>query len=154
MLATILLAALPLLSSVLAIDGCTRNATVKAGDTCDAISHRYGVSTFQLALVNENAISENCDNLTPDQTLCLGVTGHDCTKVYTIQENDTCAFLQEAYGMDNATLYANNPQIDAECSNIYIGEVICVDTVSYEYPVYNSTFYDSVAYYYLPFCDE
>lgn len=44
--------------------------------------------------------------------------------------------------MDNATLYANNPQIDAECSNIYIGEVICVDTVSYEYPVYNSTFYD------------
>jgi hypothetical protein len=136
MLATILLAALPLLSceycwmfvtnrsskskghiadsrtllssfhqpAVLAIDGCTRNATVKAGDTCDAIceqtarcdwntpdlsiAHRYGVSTFQLALVNENAISENCDNLTPDQTLCLGVTGHDCTKVYTIQENE------------------------------------------------------------------
>ena len=87
----------------MAIDGCTREANVVQGDTCDAIcepsssqpsvstltaAHRYGVSTFQLALVNEDTITENCDNLQPDETICLGITGHDCTKVYTVVENE------------------------------------------------------------------
>lgn len=47
-------------------------------------AHKYGVSTYQLALVNEATISENCDNLQPDQEICLGIEGHDCTKVYTV----------------------------------------------------------------------
>lgn len=44
--------------------------------------------------------------------------------------------------MDNSTLYSNNPQINGDCSNIYIGEVLCVDTVAYSYPAYNSSLYD------------
>lgn len=51
-------------------------------------AHKYGASTFQLALVNEAVIAENCDNLEPDQTVCLGITGTDCTKVYTVQNNE------------------------------------------------------------------
>ena len=51
-------------------------------------AHRYGVSTFQLALVNEDVITENCDNLQPNQTICLGIEQHDCTKVYTVVENE------------------------------------------------------------------
>lgn len=47
-------------------------------------AHKYGVSTYQLALVNEATISESCDNLQPDQEICLGIEGHDCTKVYTV----------------------------------------------------------------------
>lgn len=54
----------------------------------DDPAHRYGVSTFQLALVNEDVITENCDNLQPNQDICLGITGHDCTKVYTVVENE------------------------------------------------------------------
>ncbi|GFZ42761.1 hypothetical protein JCM24511_00479 [Saitozyma sp. JCM 24511] len=154
MFASILLAALPLLSSVIAIDGCTRNATVQAGDTCDSISTKYGVSTFQLALVNDASIDEQCENLMPNQTVCLGVSGQDCTKVYTVVANDTCAWIEEMYGMDNSTLYSNNPQINGDCSNIYIGEVLCVDTVAYSYPAYNSSLYDSLSYSYLPYCDE
>ncbi|KAK1920955.1 hypothetical protein DB88DRAFT_116050 [Papiliotrema laurentii] len=153
MFATVLLAALPLLSSVMAVDGCTRSATVVQGDTCDAISHRYGVSTFQLALVNEDVITENCDNLQPNQTICLGIEQHDCTKVYTVVENDTCAWIQEVYGIDNATLWSNNPQIDSSCSNIYIGEVLCVDTNQFQYPEFNQTRYETVAYTYLPYCE-
>ncbi len=94
----------------MAIDGCTRNATVKAGDSCDSIcepnaplrgttvdpllsltrhaARQYGVSTFQLALVNEATIDENCDNLSPNQNVCLGFTGEDCTKVYTVVANE------------------------------------------------------------------
>jgi len=152
MFATIVLAALPFFSAVMAVDGCTRNATIQAGDTCDAVSTRYGVSTFQLALVNEASISENCDNLTPGEIICLGIQGQDCTKVYTVVANDTCQWIEEMYGVSNATLVANNPQIDEECSNIYVGEVLCVDTDTFTYPEYNATQYQIAAYTYLPYC--
>ncbi|OCF34652.1 hypothetical protein I317_01134 [Kwoniella heveanensis CBS 569] len=154
MFAALALAVLPLLSSVMAIDGCTRNATVVSGDTCDSISRKYGVSTYQLALVNDAVIAENCDNLEPDQVVCLGIEGQDCTKVYTVVADDTCAYLQETYGISNETLWSNNPQIDAACDNIYVGEVLCVDTEAYQYPQYNETLYNALAYTYLPYCDE
>lgn len=46
------------------------------------------------------------------------------------------------YGISNETLYANNPQIDADCENIYVGEVLCVDTDAFSYPSYNETLYN------------
>jgi hypothetical protein len=42
--------------------GCSRNGTVQAGDTCNALCARDNVSTYQLALVNQ-AIDPLCDNL-------------------------------------------------------------------------------------------
>ncbi|WVO18003.1 hypothetical protein L204_105701 [Cryptococcus depauperatus] len=154
MFAALALVALPFFSSVLAIDGCTRNATINEGDTCDSISRQYGVSTYQLALVNDATIDENCENLQPGTTICLGIQEHDCTKVYTVVANDTCNWVQQMYGISNETLWANNPQIDATCDNIYVGEVLCVDTMSFHYPAYNQTLYDAVAWSYLPYCDE
>ncbi|KAI9632380.1 uncharacterized protein MKK02DRAFT_30209 [Dioszegia hungarica] len=137
-----------------AADGCTRSAMVEAGDTCDKISHKFGASTFQLALVNEASIAENCDNLMPNSTVCLGHAGTDCTKVYTVQPNDTCAWIQSVYGISNETLWSNNPQIDATCSNVYVNEVLCVDTETFAYPSFNRTQYETMAYTYLPWCDE
>lgn len=58
------------------------------------------------------------------------------------------------YGISSDSLWSNNPQIDAECSNIYVGEVLCVDTEQFSYPTYNRTLYETLAYTYLPFCDE
>lgn len=46
------------------------------------------------------------------------------------------------YGISNETLWSNNPQIDATCSNIYIGEVLCVDTASYTYPSVDTGLYE------------
>ena len=53
----------------------------------------------------------------------------------------TCEWIQETYGISNPTLIANNPQIDANCENIYVGEVLCVDTDDYVYPEVNQTIY-------------
>lgn len=58
------------------------------------------------------------------------------------------------YGTSLDTLRSNNPQIDEECSNIYINEVLCIDTEQFEYPSYNRTQYETLAYTYLPYCDE
>ncbi len=53
----------------------------------------------------------------------------------------TCAWIQSMYGISNTTLYSNNPQIDAACENIYVGQVLCVDTATFSYPAYNETLY-------------
>lgn len=39
---------------------------------------------------------------------------------------DTCEAIATAHKVNTTLLHENNPQIDTECSNIYIGEVLCV----------------------------
>lgn len=95
---------------------------------------KYGTSTFQLSHVNPLSIDEACENLQIGSEICLGFGDSDCTKIHTVVEGDTCGHIIDIYGMDDATLRKNNPQINEGCTNIYIGEVLCVDTVGYEYP--------------------
>lgn len=78
----------------------------------------------------------------PDQVVCLGVEGQDCLKIYTVREGDTCDYIDEMYGMGFETLSYNNPQINDECTNIYVGEVLCIDTQQFNYPDYNQTAFD------------
>jgi len=114
--------------SVVAAGSCTRDYVVKEGDYCDKISAAEGVSTYQLAVINYGIINDECSNLVPDQQICLGYGGEDCTTVYTIVADDTCEGIAAAHNVNTTILHENNPQIDPECSNIYIGEVLCVAT--------------------------
>jgi len=116
---------LPFAAQVLATSSCTRSYTVQAGDICDSISAAQNVSTYQLATVN-SGIDSRCDNLTPGENLCLGYTGQDCTTTYVVKANDTCELITSAYSVNSTILYGNNPQINADCTNIYIGELLCV----------------------------
>jgi LysM repeat protein len=119
------LVALPLLAqSALAAD-CTRSYTVKAGDWCDKISSENHVSTYQLAALNPS-INTACDNLQPGQLLCLGKAGEDCATTYVVKPNDTCDLIASQTGTNSTILWANNPQINAGCTNLYIDEVLCV----------------------------
>jgi len=105
---------------------CVRQYTVKPGDTCDKISASQGVSTYQLAVINDGVINDKCSNLVPNSSICLGYEGDDCTKVYTVVKGDTCIAIASANNVNTTLLHENNPQIDPECKNIYIGEVLCV----------------------------
>jgi LysM repeat protein len=110
---------------------CTRTYTVRDGDICDSISAANNVSTYQLAVLNP-AINSDCTNLLPGQTLCLGASGKDCTTTYVVRPNDDCNVVSSAYNINATVLSYNNPQLNADCSNLYIGEVLCVagtDTV-------------------------
>jgi LysM repeat protein len=119
------LVALAHLAAVVAAAGaCTRQYKVVDGDTCDRISAAQNVSTFQLAAVNPE-IDAGCSNLAIDQVLCLGTEGEDCTTTYVVKPLDTCDGISQFAGINNTILYANNPNIDSECTNIYIGEVLC-----------------------------
>ncbi|KAJ9104948.1 hypothetical protein QFC19_003743 [Naganishia cerealis] len=115
---------------------CTRNATVQAGNTCDIISQTYSVPTYQLALVNSPTVDAGCTNLLPGQELCLGWKGMDCSVVHMVVMDDTCSLIASKYdNLPLSTLYANNPQVDAEsCNNLYVGQVLCVSPEQYTYP--------------------
>ncbi|CAL1696891.1 unnamed protein product [Somion occarium] len=104
---------------------CSRTYTVQSGDFCDKISAEQSVSTFQLADVNKGIIDAACDNLFPGEVLCLGITGQDCTTVHVIAEGDFCASIAGNAGIPISTLLANNPNVNADCSNLGIGEVLC-----------------------------
>ncbi|KAF9449006.1 carbohydrate-binding module family 50 protein [Macrolepiota fuliginosa MF-IS2] len=115
---------------------CTRQYTVQSGDFCDGISAAQNVSTFQLAHVNAATINPICTNLFAGETLCLGIAGQDCDTVHVVASGDNCEAIAATAGTDFATLVANNPNVDAGCTNIYPGEVLCTAT---ELIPYNTT---------------
>jgi len=118
------LVAIPFVAQSASAVDCTRSYTVKEGDICDGISAANNVSTYQLAVVNPQ-IDATCNNLQPGQSLCLGWAGQDCTTTYVVKADDTCDLITAALAINTTMLYVNNPQINADCTNIYIGEVLC-----------------------------
>ncbi|RPD54489.1 hypothetical protein L226DRAFT_276516 [Lentinus tigrinus ALCF2SS1-7] len=104
---------------------CARNYTVVSGDTCDGISAKTSVSTYQLATVNADKIDPLCDNLFIGEALCLGIRGQDCQVTHVVESGDNCAAIAQTAGTTLDILLANNPNVDSQCSNIYPGEVLC-----------------------------
>ncbi|TFY80179.1 hypothetical protein EWM64_g3837 [Hericium alpestre] len=123
-----------LVASAGAQSNCDRFYAVNTGDTCDAISARQNVSTFQLQYVNNNTVDAACDNLFAGEVLCLGLQGEDCTTTFVVGSTDTCATITTAYNISLATVLANNPNVNSVCSNIYPGEVLCVASQVFQYP--------------------
>jgi LysM repeat protein len=111
--------------SVFAAD-CVRSYTIKEGDICDRISAAKNVSTYQLAVINVGIIDSKCSNLVPNKSICLGYSGEDCTTTYVVQPDDSCDLISSKHGINSTILYFNNPQINEACTNIYVGEVLCV----------------------------
>ncbi|KAE9402231.1 hypothetical protein BT96DRAFT_974443 [Gymnopus androsaceus JB14] len=109
-----------------AVAQCTRSYTIPENITCDGISAAESVSTYQLATVNAGIINSECSNLEPGTTICLGYASQDCNTTYVVVANDTCDSITTANGINSTLLYGNNPQINSACSNIYVGEVLCV----------------------------
>ena len=98
------------------------------------VPDRSTASRYQLAVAN-SGIDSGCDNLQVGQTLCLGLAGQDCTTVYTVQAGDTCDAIATASSINTTMLNTNNPQIDAACDNIYIGEVSFFIHTSQRHPL-------------------
>ncbi len=65
----------------------------------------------------------SCSNLLPEEALCLGTEDEDCNETYVVKPDDTCDIVADAQGVNSTMVRLNNPQIDEECTNLYIGEV-------------------------------
>jgi len=119
------LIAIPFVAQAVLAHDCTRTYTVAQGDTCDSISAAQQVSTYQLAAINSQ-IDPDCSNLQPGELICLEQAGTHCDGTYVVKDNDICEAISQSTNTPLDVLYANNPQIDDDCFNIYIGEVLCV----------------------------
>lgn len=109
-----------------ATSSCTRTYTVQPGDYCDLISAANNASTWQMAVLNSDAVKNDCSSLQPGQNLCIGSQGQDCQDTHVVQAGDTCSAVVAKANINMTMFMSNNPQIDADCTNMYIGEVMCV----------------------------
>ncbi|EMD32344.1 hypothetical protein CERSUDRAFT_87995 [Gelatoporia subvermispora B] len=112
--------------------GCERFYVIKVGDTCDSIAAANNVSTFQLQFINPD-IDAGCDNLFPGTIICLGIAGEDCETIHVVQPGDFCAEIADEAGIPISTLLANNPNVNANCTNIDVGEVLCTADEVFNY---------------------
>ncbi|KAJ2915960.1 hypothetical protein MD484_g4424, partial [Candolleomyces efflorescens] len=129
--ASLVAVAMTLTSAVIAQSPpCVRDYIVQDGDWCDKISAALHVSTYQLIAANQGAINPECTNLWVGQVICLGREGQDCTNVVVVQPGNTCEDITGPAGISFETLRANNPNINEYCTNLYPGEVLCVQKCS------------------------
>ncbi|VDB96257.1 unnamed protein product [Peniophora sp. CBMAI 1063] len=118
-------AALAALAGSAVAQKCTRTYAVQEGDWCDTISASQNASTYQLSTVNPT-INDLCANLEIGWNLCLGLEGSDCQTTYVVEPNDTIESIAEKYSTNSSTVLANNPQLEKDSSNLYIGEVLAL----------------------------
>ena len=57
------------------------------------------------------------------QVLCLGLVGHDCTTVHVVQDGDSCPTIASNAKITVGELLTDNPNVNANCTNIIVGEV-------------------------------
>ncbi|KAJ7058369.1 hypothetical protein C8F01DRAFT_936884, partial [Mycena amicta] len=49
-----------------------------------------------------------------------------CASTYTVVSGDTCAVIEAKEGISDSQLHALNPSINSACTNLQIGQVLCL----------------------------
>jgi len=57
------------------------------------------------------------------------IAASKCTRTYTVSEGDTCDSISAAHNASTYQLAVVNPAIDSGCSNLEIGQVLCLGTL-------------------------
>ena len=58
------------------------------------------------------------------QSICLGILGHQCPRVYTVRPGDTCNSIAEKTDIPVGLLFAENPNINRpSCNDLQVNEV-------------------------------
>ncbi|THV04254.1 hypothetical protein K435DRAFT_649668 [Dendrothele bispora CBS 962.96] len=110
--------------------------TIAPGDFCDGTPAAWHASTFQLANANPTTIDAACDNRWPGipiiqllfyltikhQVICLSLLGKDYSTTTVVEAGSGCDAITADAVIPISTLLHNNPNVAADCSNIYPGE--------------------------------
>ena len=109
----------------------------------------HNLCRYQLLSANQGLINPECTNLFPGevslipyfflclctitvqshlklflvQTICLGLKGQWCGPVYTVESGDTCHAIADRFHISLHALFLHNPNINAGCTNLGVGEV-------------------------------
>ncbi|KAJ7642036.1 hypothetical protein FB45DRAFT_826290 [Roridomyces roridus] len=104
---------------------CTKSYTVVSGDTCVSVESKNGISDATLHSLNPS-INSACSNLQVGQNLCVSGGSGSCAQSYTVASGDTCVAIESRFGISDATLHSLNPSVNSACSNLQVGQQLCV----------------------------
>ncbi|KAJ3843541.1 hypothetical protein EV361DRAFT_948213 [Lentinula raphanica] len=104
---------------------CEDTYTVVSGDTCIEIAAKFEITEAAL-IVGNPQIDGRCDNLFIGEQLCIPGTPSVCSDEYTVESGDICITIANKYNITVAQLESANPEIDAFCDNLQVGEVLCI----------------------------
>ncbi|KAF8215421.1 hypothetical protein K438DRAFT_1801216 [Mycena galopus ATCC 62051] len=57
----------------------------------------------------------------------LPLEARGCTKTYTVKFGDTCQGIEQKTEISDAMLHALNPAINRLCTNLIIGQPLCLN---------------------------
>ncbi|KAE9408800.1 hypothetical protein BT96DRAFT_913903, partial [Gymnopus androsaceus JB14] len=123
-------------ANVLAQTSCQSSTyTVVSGDTCNGISSELNVTVAALLAANP-VVNAQCTNLFIGEVLCVPTTApptpptppttSNCTANYTVASGDVCISIANQFNITASQLEAVNTEINANCTNLVPGEVLCI----------------------------
>lgn len=131
-------------------EACTLYMIQKGEETrCAALLESKGV-TMQQFLAWNPAVNTQCSNLKANENYCFGEPGknpvHKCPsgKRYLVVANDTCAIVAQKNGVDTASIISLNG-LNAQCTNMKVGDEICLPIPCTTYTVQSGDTCNSVA---------
>ncbi|KIK69073.1 carbohydrate-binding module family 50 protein, partial [Collybiopsis luxurians FD-317 M1] len=102
---------------------CASNYTVQQGDICQTIAAQFNVTIADLEAANPS-IDSGCTNLAIGQVLCIPAAANCSSGVtYVVKDGDVCINIANMFNITFQQLETANPEIDANCDNLSIGEV-------------------------------
>ncbi|KAI5198887.1 hypothetical protein E4T38_07283 [Aureobasidium subglaciale] len=112
-----------------------RLVDIPSGSTCDAVAAANNISTWQL--LSTNGLIGGCVDFPTSGALCVSGTckthkvepGEDCLQLVYQFEGDTCAHISVAKAISLDDFYFLNPEINSNCTNLYLNYSYCVQPV-------------------------
>lgn len=92
---------------------------VKSGDTPESIAQQYNIPTFVLTMLNN---LDQIPNLVVGQALLILRP----LRYYTVQPNETLYSIAQSYGIDQNTIYRNNPNLGGR-PLLYPGQTLVIE---------------------------
>ncbi|KAF7316288.1 hypothetical protein MIND_00147500 [Mycena indigotica] len=104
---------------------CTSYHTVVSGDTCNAMDTSAKIAFSDFLHWNPE-INTACTNIQLAAAYCVGGGGSPCGKLYTVVSGDSCSAIVTKQSVTQAKLNSLNPWINSGCSNLAVGQNVCV----------------------------
>ncbi|KAK7039900.1 hypothetical protein R3P38DRAFT_2696023 [Favolaschia claudopus] len=102
---------------------CSTYYNVQSGDNCNLIESKFHIGFSDILRWNPE-VSTTCSNLNLASYCVLGSGA--CSKLYTVVSGDSCGAIESKQSITDAKIHAENTWINSACSNIQIGQNICV----------------------------
>lgn len=139
------------------VNNCDAFYFVVAGDTCETITAKHGITQAQFLAWNPS-VGSTCSGLWANAYACVSIIGHtpsipttttttgngiatptpvqpnmvsNCDSFHKVQSGDTCATIAAAKGISVSQFTTWNPYVRSDCSLLWLDYYVCVSIVGH-----------------------